>query len=219
MKRLFLTATLALALVLPGCTQLRTEPPRKEYFVVSAERRIRSIAPPVGRVLLLQPVRISPAFDQQGFVYRRSATRYETDFFREFFAPPARLVGESFQRWLTTSGSFQQVVDVSSRLEPDYSMEVNVVEIYGDYSGEKPAAVLTVQVALFCEQAGGPSLVHSATYSERQEIQDSPGAEDLVEGWNMALQAILTAQEKDLATNTLPCGLRPTSSAPAVPAP
>ena len=204
MKSAFLIATLACALTISGCSKLRPEPPRKEYFIISTERRIRSIAPRVGDVLLLQPVHISPAFEHSNFVYRRSATRYESDFYREFFAPPARLVGESIGSWLTTSGSFGQVTDLSSRLVPDYSLETNLVEIYGDYSGEKPAAVLTLQVALFSEAGGTPKLVHSGTYSQRVEIKDAPGAEELVAGWNQGLEAILLNLEKDLAATSLP---------------
>lgn len=196
-----------------GCGGLRPEPPRKEYHVISAERRIRSLAPRIGEVLLLEPVRISPAFEDESFVYRRSATRYESDFYREFFAPPARLVEQSIAQWLRTAGSFGQVTDLSSRLTPDHSMTVNVVEIYGDYSGEKPFAVLTLQVALYQETPAGPVLMHSGTWHGREEVTEAPGSEDLVAAWNRALGQILMQLEREISeaavTSSAPGGARP----------
>ena len=87
--------------------------------------------------LEVRPVRVSPAYQGTGFVYRREELRYETDYYNEFFTSPGAMVTQEVREWLTDSGLFSLVLDNPSDLQTAYLVE-------GDYlrMGLSGAAVI-----------------------------------------------------------------------------
>ncbi len=83
----------------------------------------------------------------------------------------------------------------------DYQIEGNIIELYGDYRNEPSAqAVLSIQLFLIklSEDGSDPEILLSKTYSSTQSIgQASP--QNLMNGWNLALEDILGEFLKDLS--------------------
>jgi len=141
---------------------------------------------------------VSPQYDSKAFVYRQSASSYETDPHNEFFVLPATLLTEEVREWLDMSGLFQNVVGPSSPVEAHYTLESELTALYGDYSKKKlPKAVLRVKFFLIRQVSDRSEVSFQKQYQEMVPlIGNTP--EDLVNGWNEGLHRILEALEKDM---------------------
>lgn len=116
----------------------------RQTFLVAPE-------PPEGPVggsrLRLGAVRVAAPFDGLGMVYRRADERYETDFYNEFAALPADMVGEAAQRWLEAAGR-------NGGGAAERRLEADVAAWYVDFRSTPPAAVLEVRWRLVAERGG-----------------------------------------------------------------
>ncbi len=108
------------------------------------------------------------------------------------------LITEEVRNWLSESGLFKYVVDSTNGVEADYILEGNINQLYGDFRAPNtPKAALGIQFVLIEEVSANPKIVFQNNY-RREMALSSNSPEDLVKGWNEALQQILTALEKDL---------------------
>jgi Protein of unknown function (DUF330). len=142
--------------------------------------------------------KISPSFDGREFIYRTGDLGYESDFYNQFFRAPESLITEEVRKWLSQSGLFKYVVDSTSNVEPNYILEGNVNDLYGDFrTSNTPKAVLEIQFFLIDETSTNPEIIFQNNY-RREVVLSVSSPEALVNGWNEALQQILTALEEDL---------------------
>ncbi|MBI3736175.1 membrane integrity-associated transporter subunit PqiC, partial [Candidatus Sumerlaeota bacterium] len=198
----FASNTLNLALlffpVLSGCISLKKGYPDKHFFVLDLTH------PPVtnpparpNRVLQISPFQISPRYEGQEFVYRTGELRYESDFYNQFFIPPAVIITEEFTRWLAASGLFDRVTNPSDMASPTQILNGSITAIYGDYTEKRPKAILEIQILIHpVSESKGPAYFQR---NYRQEIPlKDPSAEALAAGWDEALRAILADLENDL---------------------
>ena len=201
---IFVIGQFALLFLLTGCFNVSKSYPEKHYFVLSASRGKKVSPPTSNAVLKIQRFRVSPQFDGQGFVYKNGNLSYKSDFYNEFFIPPGLMMAEEVEKWLASSGLFKYVMGFSSPVEPTFELEGVVSALYGDYSDiETPKAVMEIQFFLVRHVSSRPVIVFGKTYHEEALIKES-SPDDLVAGWNLALEHILTRFEtnlKDLDVN------------------
>jgi cholesterol transport system auxiliary component len=187
-----------LFLTLIGCTTLNKNYPERNYYLLSVSNKDQNLSPVSGTVLEIRRFQISPSFAGTGFVYRKGDLSYQSDFYNQFFRPPGLLITEEVRKWLSESGLFKYVVDSTGDVEANYILEGNVNELYGDFRAPNtPKAALGIQFFLIDEVSANPKIIFQNNY-HREMALSSNSPEDLVKGWNEALQQILTALEKDL---------------------
>ncbi len=181
-----------------GCVSLAKSFPEKHFYSLDVVRQGEQVGPASGTVLKVQRFRISPRFEGKEMVYRTSDTRYESDFYNEWFISPNAMVTQQAQNWLANAGLFQAVVDSSSSLDATHVLEGSVTALYGDYrQKEAPKAVLDFQVVLINEGASHTEIVFRREYRQVVDMANmSP--DTLASGWNEGLRQILAALEKDL---------------------
>ena len=160
-----------------------------------AETKLQAL----GATLEVRPLRVSPAYQGTGLVYRREELRYETDFYNEFFTSPGAMITQEVREWLTDSGLFSLVLDNPSDLQTAYLLEGNVTALYGDFTDPTvPRGTLGIRFSVIDDRAPRPRAVLQAEYREQARLaDDSPQA--LVRAWNKALAQILRRLESDLA--------------------
>ena len=133
-------ALLAAALFLApaGCVSLERPYPERTFYAIDATREgpKRPAAAAPKAVLRIAPCRVSPAFDTPKIVARLDASRYETDFYSEFFIAPGEMLTEEVREWLERSGLFGAVVGGGSELESGFVLET-AVPPFGQRGGRK----------------------------------------------------------------------------------
>ena len=183
--------------LLPGCVRLGQRAPEKVSYVLSAERPASSPQANIPGVLQVTPLRISPRFASRSFVYRQGDSRYQADFYHEFLVSPASLVQEETVRWLSASGIFSAVSSSSGPLPPDYVLQGQVTDLYGDFRSRQPAGILEITFLLLDQHAADNAILLNRSYRYVSPL-DNSSAGALIDGWNTALSRILTNLEIDL---------------------
>ena len=181
-----------------GCIRLAKGPPDKHYFALEATRPAEASASIARGILKIRKFRISPPFEGAEIVYRTSETRYETDFYNEWFASPSAMVTQQLVSWLNHARLFRHVVDASSSLEADYILEGTVNALCADLRlNGSPKAVLNIQIVLIKDSWTHEKVVFRREYREEVNVPDS-SPDVLVGGWNRGLQHSLVTLEDDL---------------------
>ncbi len=187
----------AALLVFGGCVNLSKSYPEKHSYALEAARQAEAHASVPGTVLKVRKFRASPAFEGKELVYRTSDTRYEADFYSEWFVPPNAMLTQQVVNQLTAAGPFQYVTDGSGLLPPTHVLDGTVTVLYGDYRTTPAKAVLGLQVFFIDQAASPPAIVFQREYHKEVEVGDrSPDA--LVQGWNVALRSICDGLVDDL---------------------
>jgi uncharacterized lipoprotein YmbA len=188
---------------LSGCVSIEKSYPDKRYFVFEVARNVSSSNAPGDGILQVSNIRVSPRYEDKGFVYRTSGSSYESDFYNQFLISPAALLGEEVRKGLAQSQIFRHVINASSQLEPTHVLEGVVDALYGDFRDPgAPKAVLEMEFFLRKESASKAEIVAAKRYAKSVAINGrSPDA--LVKGWNEALEAILSSLVADLKSTKL----------------
>lgn len=184
----------ALLLFPAGCLDLKAPAAERRFYAMDVARP--GPAKAGAGVLKVRRFQVSRAFEGTEFVYRTSDAGYESDFYRAFFTPPASQVTEAARRWMSASGLFAHVVEAASVAPETHLLEGNVAALYADLRGEKPKAVVELQLTLL--DAAGAIRLHR---SQRREVEAaSTSADDLTAAWSRGLGEILAAAEVELST-------------------
>lgn len=186
-----------------GCVGIERSYPDKRYFVLEVNRNVTPSNPPGNGVLQIAHIRMSPRYEDKGFIYRTSGSAYESDFYNQFLVSPAALLGEELRKGLAQSQTFRHVINASSQLEPTHVLEGVVDALYGDFRDPgAPKAVLEMEFFLRKETPSKAEIVAARRYARSVAVSGrSPDA--LVKGWNEALEAILSALIADLKSAPL----------------
>lgn len=150
-------------------------------------------------VVMLRSVSVSPVFDNNSFIYRTGPETYEIDPYASFMAAPGQAIGIATRARLLAGGHFRNVVEPGSLVPANQLMEVNVSELYGDFSQPgKGAAVLSLRITLFhVDNAGNRRPLLQKEYSRHVALKKNTAA-DVMAGWNEALDEIVTEFTGDL---------------------
>jgi len=184
---------------LSACAKLQRSYPERNYYILSvADNNNPNKLAVYSATLEVDRLQISPSFSGREFVYRKGELSYESDFYNQFFRSPVLLITDEVIKYLSRSGPFQHVVDSTTNLSTDFTLQGNISELYGDLRTRgAPKAVLGMQSFLIDDRPTNPVIVFQNNY--RREIAlSSNSSSALVEGWNEALQQILTVLEEDL---------------------
>jgi ABC-type uncharacterized transport system auxiliary subunit len=194
---------LALLALSSGCVSLEKAYPDKRYFVLETPGQANPANPTGNDTLEVSNVRVSPRYGDRSFIYRTSAAGYESDFYNQFLVSPASLITEEIRKGLIGSHLFKYVIGPASQLQPSYVLEGTVNALYGDFRNtDSPRAVLEMEFFLTSEIPANPGILMQQRYAKSIPLSGrSPEA--LVQGWNEALDEILTSLTADLKAATV----------------
>ncbi len=184
-----------------SCAKLERDYPERNYYMLNfstggdSNNNIRY----KNTTLLVNHFSVSPGSIGTEFIYRVGDTRYKADFYNQFFRSPGALISEGIRRWLSDSSLFQYVLYTPVDAKPDYVLDGNVIEIYGDFrEGSTPRALLGMQLFLTDKNSKTGKVIFHKNYKKEIPI-GSRTAKDLVQGWNEALTQTLREFETDLS--------------------
>ena len=195
MKGLARAACLLLVIVPAAGCALKRAPAVQRQFLLEADRPDPRPAEPDGMLLQLRTLRVSAAYEGRGFVYRKKDGTIEQDFHNRFFVLPAYLITNEVRRWLSGTGFIRHVTSTAGVDGSRYTLTGDVVELYGDYSSDQPAAVLRIEFNVADGETGAEFVFHRK-YHRRVPVSSGPDA--LVQGWNRGLTDLLGQLEDDL---------------------
>jgi len=196
-----LTALALLCAIVSGCalpaviSQQRTE---RQYYMLDPARTAPTIQANSKTILKVRPFTVSPGFETHELIYKIGEQRFESDYYNLLFMLPGPAMTLATRKWLDASGLFGHVVDSTSQAEETHNLEGNLVALYGDYSNpQAPKAVLEIQFFLLKETKGDYTVAFQKNY--RQETPLEGGTpQNLADGLQKSLGAVLTALEGDL---------------------
>ena len=191
----------AAALLPVACFTVRA--PEQERHVLEVTRD-ESPLPPVGSgapiaprgALRIHRVRVSPLFSSNGFVYRRRETVYQSDFHRQFFAPPSTVLLLAVDAWLAESPLFTKTLRPVEAAQADWILEGSADALYVDLRGQ-PEAVIEIEFNLLDARAPQLGSLLRKAYAARTPV-DGDSGEDIVRAWSQGLTEILRELEADL---------------------
>jgi ABC-type uncharacterized transport system, auxiliary component len=170
-KRLSPVWAAAFLLALTGCT-LNRPPVVKQTYLLEAERPDSS-AQTLPVSVRVGAFSVAPPFEGKGLVYRLDDSRYESDFYHEFFVSPRAMAADRTTRWLRQSGLFRDVLAVGVSGDADYLLEGHVSELYLDFRDRaKPVAVVSAQFYL-SRDGGSGGIALSASLDRRAPLADN----------------------------------------------
>ena len=191
---------------LAGCSGMNRPYPAKRTFALMVERERAGSTPSIDSTLRVREFRVAPPYHGPEFIYQKSDSEFEADYYREFIASPGTMLTSETISWLSRAKLFGNVLPGNSAADNEYLLEGTVTALYGDYRDQPaPKAVMELQVFILAEQAAQTKVLFDRTYRHEASIKGAEPA-DLVNGWNEVLRAILTELES---------GLRNDAAAPA----
>jgi ABC-type uncharacterized transport system auxiliary subunit len=139
----------------------------------------------------------------RSFVVRDSDVKYASDFYHEFFVPPAVMLADATARALAAAKVFTHVARPGASVDADWILEGFVGALYADARDPaKPLAVIEVTYYLSRDNGGADAPVWSKAYRRRMPFE--PGTLAYVNGLNAGLSEILAELATDLAAAQLP---------------
>ncbi len=101
----------------------------------------------------------SDLYNSRELIYQMADGRIESDFYNMYFVAPGNMLTSELRKWLGASGQFSHIIEPGSMVVPTYTLEGTVNALYGDYSGETPAAVVKLQIFIVDESTAENDIV------------------------------------------------------------
>lgn len=191
-----------LALAASACVKLGGQPVEKKYYRITPVRTGEPAATKSDIVLKVRRMTVSDLYSTRELVYQMKGGRIESDFYNMFFVVPNNMLTTELRQWLATSGHFAHIVEPGSMVVPTLTLEGAINELYGDYTTEPPAAVVSMQFFMVDEATADNEIVFSRDYKQRIPLSQ-PDPQQLVHALTEGVQAIYTQLELDLAAAKL----------------
>lgn len=198
--KLFFCSFLLLLTFFVACPNVNKPYPERTFFLFEVTNPSDTATTVQGTVLDINRFSISPTSEGREFIYRTTDLEFKSDFYNQFFRPPSNIMTETVRQWINQTGVFDTVLNPASLAIANYSIEGNIVELYGDYRNlASPKAILSIQLFLIkiSEDGNDPDILLSKTYSSEQAI-GTASPQNLMNGWNLALEDILNEFLSDL---------------------
>jgi ABC-type uncharacterized transport system auxiliary subunit len=189
---------IAVAVLGAGCAPvLERKPVEKQRFVLEPPPPETYAGPRAG-VLRVGVVRVSPPFQNRGFVFRTGDQSYTTDFYNEFAAPPGTLLRDVLVEWLREGTHFASVVR-GSEAPSGWLLETALESLFVD--ARDAAAEPQVQIALAVRllDAGAADMpIRFAKRYQTSERATGRSAGAIAEAFSRALGQLLPELAADL---------------------
>jgi len=207
MKTLPLLPLFALQLLLAGCfggkdAQQQAAAQKRTFVPVAASAQPASPSPGFAAVKV-RPFRAQPPFDARTFIVRRAGGEFAADFYNGWLVPPNELIRVQTARYLEEARLFSAVYDAASGTLAPLSIEGVISELYLDYAGEKPAAVVTLRLLVLNERSPDFTVLFTAEKSARVTF-DPASKTAASQAFGAALTQTLEALTRALAAAPLP---------------
>jgi len=176
---------------------------QKRTFVPVADAAQAVTPSPGFAAVKIRPFRVLPPFDACAFIVRRAGGEFAADFYNGWLVPPQELVRVQTARYLEESRLFAAVYDMGCGTVAPLGLEGVVSELYLDYAGDQPAAVVTLRLLILDEQSPSFSVRHTSEKTARVTF-DAAGKNAASQAFGKALTQALEALAKDLAQAPLP---------------
>jgi hypothetical protein len=188
-------------LLATGC--LSRPPLVKQSFAFALPSVLTNTTAAIDHVLAIRRLTVEAPFDGPTLVYRTGEFSYESDHYATFLVSPAESFVAPIREYFRGHGLFRAVTESGSVLKPDILVEISVNQLYGDFRRQgQPAAVLGIRFLFFDAPNGVPGRVLLAkSYLHRIPIPARTPA-TLVEGWNEALNQVLSSTMTDFVAAT-----------------
>ena len=198
-----MVAMLFLSMALSGCfggsdnaKEVEAEIPH--YYVVDVDRGLVEDPFPQGRILYLQPVRVTSQFRDHTIVFRVGANEYQPQDLHQFFSEPEEMFTEQLKRWLQKSGLFTQVT-TDKNVQADMVMEAAVTALYGEARPQQlPQSILEMQFFLLSADKNNSKLLMQTGLRMEVDIKQTT-PRDVVKGWKLGLEELFLTLEDDLS--------------------
>jgi cholesterol transport system auxiliary component len=185
-----------------ACVKLGGKPLEKHYYQISPARTAQKADAPRDTILMVRRLSVSDLYNSRELVYRGTGERVDSDFYNMFFVNPGSMLTTELRRWLRESGQFSHIIEPGSMVVPTLTLEGTVNALYGDYSGERPAAVVEMQFFVVDESTADNAIVFSGSYTERMPVADAD-PQTLVKAMTQGVERIYASLETDLAAAPL----------------
>jgi cholesterol transport system auxiliary component len=185
-------------LVLSSCVNLAKSNPERQYYALDVARQVEAGIPAAGTVLEVRRFGVAPAFQGQELVYRTDNTRYESDFYNQWFVPPSTMLTQQVQNWLVNARLFEHVVTTTSYVQATHRLEGTVTDLYGDYrQKDRHQAVVGIRMILIEDNSTRTAILFQRDYQKMVDVTDT-SPEGLTQAWNQGLEQVFMAFEQDL---------------------
>ncbi len=194
---LYLFFLSCVAVFLPGCVQFQQGYPdiRTYSLEVNEPKHVTSAASPVA--VHLKAFGATSQCQDRFFVYRTGAMLYESDFYNQLAASPARMIEDLTQNYLQGSPVVRFVLKSGFASHAHYEIQGQVIEMYGDYrQAKEPKAVLVLEFTVSDVSGEKTQVLWQKRYQQSIPIK-RPVPEALAEGWSRGLGEIEAVFESD----------------------
>ena len=186
----------SVTLLAAGCS-LKRELPRKHMYLLDAGTPEGLSPGAEGIVLRVRPARVYPPYDSRSFVYRRVDGTWESDYYHEFFVPPAELLTGQVRRWLAAVSGSWRIVEMGDRESATHTLDVRIHELFADYA-QKGTRHAVIDLEFILHGTGSKSPESFERRYRREVPFDDSGPAALIAAWNAALRGILSDLVNDL---------------------
>jgi ABC-type uncharacterized transport system auxiliary subunit len=146
--------------------------------------------------------RALPPYDGRTFIIRRAGGEAVSDFYNGWIAQPNDLIRSETARYLEQTHLFAAVYDASSSTLPPLALEGVVNELYLDFKGPKPAAVVSLRLLIIDQKASSFTVLFSAEKHGRAEF-DPADKQGPAQAFGQALTLVLSEFSQTLSTTQL----------------
>ncbi|MEN6308232.1 MAG: hypothetical protein ABFD91_10790 [Anaerohalosphaeraceae bacterium] len=174
----------------------------KDYYMIQSQRSMPPSAERSRMILEVVPFSIGAGYQSKGLVYYLGNQKYDSDFYSEYFMPPAQMITVQTENWLTASGLFAQVLPVTSLVDSTHVLEGNVRQIYYDIQDSSHyQAVLDITFYLLAQKDRSEAEIYfTKNYRTAVRYQEN-NQQQAVNAMQVCLKEILTNLENDLTDN------------------
>lgn len=197
-----LICILVMALAATACVKLDKPAADKRFYRITPVRSGEPVPASGDIVVKVRRMIVSDLYNTRELVYQMADGRMESDFYNLFFATPSNNLTSELRKWLSATGQFAHIIKPGSMVVPTFTLEGVVNSLYGDYSTEAPAAVVSMQFFLVDEKTADNEIVFSKSYEQRIPLETADPAM-LVKGMTQGVQTIYRQLEQDLAAAPL----------------
>lgn len=182
----------------PAACSLSKPYPAKQLYAIDCGEPQRAAASSPGTALRVLRVRVAAPFSSREFQYLIAPNQFQQDYYANFVADPDQLLTTELIEWMSATGLYPTVVDASSSVKAEQSLQCVVSELYGDMSNAgSPRAVIAARFFLLDETDVDAKVLFNRDYRQSEPI-DGTGADKLTQAWGRAMKKTLEQLTADL---------------------